>query len=203
MTTEVQWMPVVGFEGVYEVSDVGEVKRTSTGKIMSPWMSHDGYPMVTMNSSGRKKHTKISRAVGEAFLDEPDNPRAVWVLHTNGDRKNNRVRNLRWGTPQDNTDDMMRQGNNWRLSKDTCAGGHLYDGVRLKYGKKHRDCSTCSKEGDRVRREKLKSLPPPSNSHGTHNGYTRYQCRCEECVSFWSDYQKERRGKNDYTTSGR
>ena len=30
----------------------------------------------------------------------------------------------------------------------------------------------------------------PANAHGTHTGYKRDRCRCEECVSFWNEYRK-------------
>lgn len=110
--TEV-WKPVVGYEGLYEVSDQGRVRsldRTVTnkdgrserhnGKILRSQKLHNGYRELYLSRNGRRKHRTIHSLVAEAFLGT--RPKGHDVMHIDGDRENNALDNLRFGTRSEN-----------------------------------------------------------------------------------------------------
>ena len=107
------WKPVVGYEGIYEVSSLGRVKsceRTiirSNGreinfpdKIMKPSINHKGYLIIDLRKNGNRQGGFIHRLVGKAFIDNPLNKERI--NHKNGDKTDNRVQNLEWVTNQEN-----------------------------------------------------------------------------------------------------
>ena len=98
------WLPVQGFEGLYEVSDQGRVRSlkraTTSGKILKPMTLWNGYQKVCL-CKGNKKATKVvHRLVAIAFIDNPDNKPEV--NHKNGVRDDNRAANLEWVTRSEN-----------------------------------------------------------------------------------------------------
>lgn len=111
MTQEV-WKPVVGFEGVYCVSNFGNIKGVvrsgSTGKPLHPQMNHNGYMMVHLYNHPKHKVTTVHRIVATAFIPNPENKRTV--NHIDGNKKNNRVDNLEWATHGENHRHAYRIG---------------------------------------------------------------------------------------------
>ncbi len=97
MTEEV-WKSVVGFEGHYEVSDAGRVRRKSTGRILRPQNSTTGYLHVQLTTNGRPSNKKIHRLVLEAFGGKSGGDAA----HQDGNRLNNCFDNLKWMSRKDN-----------------------------------------------------------------------------------------------------
>src|SRR5690606_1107007 len=102
------WKPVVGYEGLYEVSSLGNVRswngRWSTGqaKAMKPTPIPGGYLTVALYlPAGRVTHL-VHRMVAEAFHSRDGHD---LVRHLDGDKRNNRATNLAWGTPSENSMD--------------------------------------------------------------------------------------------------
>lgn len=106
---EEEWRPVVGYEGHYEVSNIGRVRSLtivrrirSKPRILRPIKFRRGYTFVSLSDASGKKHSiKISRIVAKAFLPNPDN--LPCVNHKDEDRANNAVDNLEWCTYVYNT----------------------------------------------------------------------------------------------------
>lgn len=96
-----EWMPVAGFEGLYEISNFGNVKSLCAGRwgytiMRKPVPDKDGYLTVNLKKNGKYKSAKIHRLVAQAFLENPnDFPE---VNHKDEDKTNNRVDNLEWCT---------------------------------------------------------------------------------------------------------
>jgi len=95
-----QWKPVVGYEGLYEVSTLGRVKslpRNGTfknGKILYGTSNGKGYLKILL--CNKKKVTKyIHIIVAEAFLDYKSNKNVIVVDHINNVKNDNRLENLR------------------------------------------------------------------------------------------------------------
>src|SRR5699024_3039426 len=116
-----EWKPVVGYEGLYEVSNMGRVKRlgrkvkASYGStqyrpemILKHWVHNDGRYCVTLRKNSKKKNKRINILVAEAFIGE--RPEGYHVCHISGDYTDNNLSNLRYDTVRENSIDHYRQG---------------------------------------------------------------------------------------------
>lgn len=90
------WKPVVGYEGLYEVSNWGRVKSIRFGKerILKPFKNKDGYLLVTLSKNGTHKKFQVHRLVSLHFLPNPDN--LPEVNHKDENKLNNNTENLEW-----------------------------------------------------------------------------------------------------------
>lgn len=109
---EVEWRPVVGWEGWYDVSSDGQVRRVDTGIVLKQTYSHKGYKLVGLSKfvSGVSIHKtyRVHRLVAEAFIPNPENK--PWVDHINTIRDDNRKENLMWCTPTENNHNPVTKG---------------------------------------------------------------------------------------------
>ncbi len=120
---EEEWRPVVGYEGQYEVSDLGRVRSLDRvvprrkgdkvwpmkrrGQLLRPGTMKSGHLIVVLGS-GAKTNALVHHLVLKAFVG----PRLPGheSLHGDGDPANNRPGNLRWGTRAENIQDSIRHG---------------------------------------------------------------------------------------------
>lgn len=120
------WLPIPGFEGIYEVSNKGRVKSLArivphkTGgrltlpeKIRIPSLAATGkYQMICLWKAN-KQHTRyVHRLVLEAFCGPC--PKGFDGCHTDGNRQNNSIENLRWDSRSGNMQDAIRHGTSAR-----------------------------------------------------------------------------------------
>lgn len=99
------WKDIVGYEGQYQVSNLGNIISLNYGRsgkphLMKPTITHDGYYRVHI---GGKKHPLMKTVhilVAKAFIPNPDNK--PQVNHIDGDKTNNCVTNLEWVTGKEN-----------------------------------------------------------------------------------------------------
>ena len=89
------WANVVGYEGIYEVSDNGNVRNAVTKKTLSPGKSQ-GYFYVALYKNKSRKNKQVHRLVAEAFIQNPEG--LPIINHKDEVRTNNRVENLEWCT---------------------------------------------------------------------------------------------------------
>lgn len=92
------WKDVAGFEGLYQVSNLGNV-RNSKGKILKQATSRNGYKRIFLHKNGYAP-LLVHRLVASAFIDNPQNKPCV--NHIDNDRANNLVDNLEWVTYKEN-----------------------------------------------------------------------------------------------------
>lgn len=118
-----KWKKVKGW--TYVVSDTGLVKNTKTRRIRGhSYITSDGYKAITLLDMGERKAFRVHRLVCEAFHGAPPSNKHQ-AAHNNGNRVDNRARNLRWATTKENGMDTRshgsqrgrRNGNN-KLSED-------------------------------------------------------------------------------------
>ena len=125
-----QWKPVVGYEGLYEVSDHGRVRsldkevksavcrkgsRIRRGKILQPVRTPKGYLTAALYRNGKasRKRQYVHRLVLEAFTGPC--PEGMECRHIDGDSQNNNHSNLQWSTHKENCQDKIDHGTNWNM----------------------------------------------------------------------------------------
>lgn len=130
----------------YEVSDEGEVRNMKTGRILKPNVCRNGYLQINPCKDGKVKNYYVHRIVLEAFVGPC--PKGMEACHNNGNTKDNRVTNLRWDTPKNNTKDSINQGtfSIQRGSKNGLAKltEEQVREIRAKYVYKSKDNNTCT-----------------------------------------------------------
>lgn len=109
------WKDVTDYEGLYQVSNLGNVKvsdrevyqprwdkyYTRKGKILTVDVDKDGYYRVSLRKDKKNKKFFIHRLIALIFIQNPDNKPVV--DHINNIKNDNRVENLRWCSVQENT----------------------------------------------------------------------------------------------------
>lgn len=106
----------------YEVSDAGLVRSrhmtvnakggalaVRKGRVLQPAKKNNGYWAVTLTAGEQRCQISVHRLVALVFHGAPPHANAH-VLHSDGNKNNNAVNNLRWGTPADNHADTERHG---------------------------------------------------------------------------------------------
>lgn len=161
-----KWLPVKGYEGMYEVSDSGEVRsidrtvidrngksRRLPGRGLKP-KSRDGFHLyVDLSKNNIVTRCWVHRLVLEAFV-EPRGEHPI-VRHLNGDALDNRVENLAWGSQSENHFDAVRHGTHFQSSKTECPRGHLLEHPNLVIGTAsigRRSCKACNRTHSLIQR---------------------------------------------------
>jgi hypothetical protein len=132
------WKDIPGYEGIYQVSDMGNVKSlsremlfkgkypiTTKEKILKPGLSGNNYLKVTLCNNGLKKHIKSHMLVAMTFLNhKPDGTHKICVDHINNIKTDNRLVNLQLITNRENTSKDKKDGTSkyvgvcWKKSKN-------------------------------------------------------------------------------------
>ena len=134
MTEEI-WRPVVGYEGLYEVSSYGRVRsldrydgrnRFLKGRILTLHTDKDGYLSAYLCSNSKVKGFLVHRLVAQAFIPNPDN--LPIINHKDENPSNDNVDNLEWCTAKYNSNygtrndriraTRLRNGTNTGLSRE-------------------------------------------------------------------------------------
>lgn len=101
------WKDIVGYEGLYQVSDLGRVRslnyrHTGQVRVLSPRHRGSGYLGYRLyDANGKPRNKAIHRLVAEAFIPNPYN--LPEVNHISEDKHDNSVKNLEWISHGDNT----------------------------------------------------------------------------------------------------
>ena len=108
-----QWLPIIGYEGFYEVSNLGRVKSIARWKpqnnggkcwvedrILNNSVNNRGYVRLCLHRDSKGKSYKLSRLVAQAFVPNPNN--LPYVNHIDGVKTNDIYTNLEWCSQSDN-----------------------------------------------------------------------------------------------------
>ena len=109
------WKPVKGYEGIYEVSNLGRVKSLPRLKycghknskpqkvherILTSWVDRLGYVKVRLSKNGESKTTLLHRVIADAFIEPVEGKNEI--NHKDGVKANNAIENLEWATRGEN-----------------------------------------------------------------------------------------------------
>lgn len=138
-----EWRTIVGYEGLYEVSNTGQIRsfdryvkysngriHLHKGKVLSPIKDKDGYLQVNLCYNGKIHQIKIHRLVAQAFLSNPDN--LPYVNHKDEVKTNNSVDNLEWCDVKYNNNYGSRKDK----ARDTAIKNGYWTGLRSGLSKK-------------------------------------------------------------------
>lgn len=149
-----KWLAVPGYEGIYEVGDMGEVRSLNRldsrgsrrpGKLIKPYRDgNKGYLAVSLVKNGVSTRFKLHRLVATVWHGHPQTGQEV--NHLNGDKSDNSPANLAWCTGAENIRHAYRalgkRSSGGHLGKKGAAyhcsraviATHIATGVEMEYG---------------------------------------------------------------------
>jgi hypothetical protein len=166
---DVIWLPAPNLNG-YEISSDGRLRsldrvivtsvgrsQRCKGRVLKAAVSWYGYHILSVKVEGVSHNVSIHRLMCEAFHGTPEDGQVV--RHLNGIRLDNRPENLTWGTPKENSADMLAHGNHLGANQTGCNKGHPFDEENTRIDVHGgRACRACDriKQADRYRTKRRK-----------------------------------------------
>jgi hypothetical protein len=156
-----EWRPIPDYVGCYSVSNLGRIRSeprvidrpgpkgvlTVRGRILAQHAHpRTGYVHVSLNRNNRRHVFRVHSLVMLAFVGE--RPEGLETRHLDGNKTNNALSNLQWGTPGENALDKVRHGTHNFASRTHCPRRHLLVApnlVRCLAKKGYRDCLSCNR----------------------------------------------------------
>lgn len=129
------WKDIPGYEGIYQASNFGKIKRLSNNniniyiyknrkekfkrtmqeKILKPVIKKDGYSLITLSKNNIKERFYLHRLIAICYI--PNIKNKSQINHKDGNKMNNSVHNLEWCTAKENMNHAFRIGLNQRITK--------------------------------------------------------------------------------------
>lgn len=149
------WKPIPEYSQ-YEASTLGNVRsvdrmipagtgtRFMPGRTLRQNPNTRGYLQVRLHKGSEAKSFAVHRIILTTFVGP--RPDGMETRHLNGDRRDNRLTNLAYGTPKENAADRVAHGTSVRSDDGTCPQGHPYTEDNLLPFKAYRECRACDRE---------------------------------------------------------
>lgn len=119
------WKDIPSYENLYQVSNLGNIKSLINNRgnyremILTPSVRPDGYLTLTLSKNNKKKRYLVHRLILETFIGPC--PVGMQCRHLDGDSSNNKLENLKWGSPKENQADRIIHGTSNRGSRCSTA----------------------------------------------------------------------------------
>lgn len=222
-------MPVVDYEGLYEVSSKGRVR--SLGRVVQrsdgrsqrinarlmKLKEHKGYYYVDLSSGGIVRRFGVHQLVCTVFNGLPPSfIRKPETRHFNGNKIDNAPTNLLWGSSSDNKFDSVRQGVHFPARETECKYGHTYSesNILLKVksdGGHERVCLPCRTRRSREWKDKIRNPNYQHRDKICKRGHRRTientlisngRRRCRDCRrEYLREYRKAKINGTRYSRS--
>lgn len=155
--TRERWRLIPGYGDCYFVSDRGRVLSLNRNDphIMLQTDDKRGYWMVQLSHANRTYNRFVHQLVAAAF--HGPRPEGLECRHMNGNKKDNRALNLKYGTQSENVFDRVRHGTHHWAAKTHCVNGHPFDAnntYRRPSRPNSRDCRACHREAAERRKHR-------------------------------------------------
>ncbi|QOY37060.1 HNH endonuclease [Anaerobacillus isosaccharinicus] len=167
----IKWRDVSGYEGFYQINNIGQIYSCHSNKILTNYVSSDGYLRVNLSVRGKVKIKMVHVLVAQTFI--PNEKELPVVNHIDGNKLNPNVNNLEWVTHSENTRHAFEIG----LAKPSEKSREHARKVAAKNGAK-----TTSKpviqytvDGDKV--AEFPSIKAACRATGANDGYMSMVCR--------------------------
>lgn len=118
------WKDIVGYEGLYQVSNYGNVKRVGSFRgvnkkyldnhLLTPMDNGKGYLRIKLTKNNKSKRVMLHRIIAEAFIHNVFNK--PFVNHIDHNTRNNSISNLEWCTQSENCKHSVKHGR-WTQGK--------------------------------------------------------------------------------------
>jgi len=193
--TPERWLPVPGYESLYEVSDHGRVRslpRQTVSGIRGGTMLKGHklfeleYVQVFLHAQDRGTPFCVHHLVALAFIGP--RPDGMEVRHLDGDASNNAAANLEYGTRADNMQDMLRH-HRGQIAKTHCPYDHEYTEENTRLYRGGRFCRACERDRSRHRQPS----GPPCTTSGCDTPQTA-KGLCPRCYA--REWQRRKRAQN-------
>lgn len=108
------WKDIVGYEGLYQISNLGRVKNLRHGKerIMRACVNGSGYYQLSLVKNEVKKNYRIGRLLAQTFIPNPENKPCI--NHKDLNKINDLISNLEWNTYSENTKHARNNDAGWK-----------------------------------------------------------------------------------------
>ena len=100
--------PIIGYEGLYSISNKGRVKSHISNRILKPLLRKTGYLEICLYKNKRKKYYLLHRVVAEMFIKQVEGSNEI--NHIDGDKTNNCIENLEWSNRKQNLQHAYKNG---------------------------------------------------------------------------------------------
>jgi len=101
-----EYRDIEGYEGLYKISNLGNVVISKTEKAAHSKVFKTGYKYVYVSKKQNPKNFLIHRLVAAAFIPNPENKKTV--NHKDGNKLNNSIKNLEWATHKENINHAIK-----------------------------------------------------------------------------------------------
>jgi len=102
------WKDIQGYEGLYQVSNLGGVKNIKYGRLKKILINSNGYYIASLYKNNKLKQKRVHQLIAIAFIPNPNNYKEI--NHKNGIKLDNRIENLEWVSRLENVNHAYRTG---------------------------------------------------------------------------------------------
>ena len=147
------WLPIIGYEGLYDVSNLGRIRNSRTNKILRLGKHRQGYKLVSLYKNKKEKTFLAHRLVAMAFIENPHS--FLEINHIDENKENNNVSNLEWCDRVYNAN--YGTGNKRRIEQRIKNGNNKGSKTSKNVGEQNPNCKLSAEQIKYIRNNYIKN----------------------------------------------